>query len=151
MNTTAISTTENINPVSVFRHELGSMENQFQAALPAHIPVERFVRVLQTSVQQNPDLLKCSRRSLWNSAMKAAQDGLLPDGREGAIVPYKGQAQWMPMIAGIRKKVRNSGEIATCHGHGHSRGRGRGRGRGQDRGRGHGRGRDRGRGRGRAR
>jgi recombination protein RecT len=117
MNTTAISTTENINPVSVFRHELGSMENQFQAALPAHIPVERFVRVLQTSVQQNPDLLKCSRRSLWNSAMKAAQDGLLPDGREGAIVPYKGQAQWMPMIAGIRKKVRNSGEIATWDAH----------------------------------
>jgi recombination protein RecT len=51
--------------------------------------------------------------------MGAAQDGLLPDGREGAIVPYSADAegaasetaQWMPMIAGIRKKVRNSGAL----------------------------------------
>lgn len=105
--------TEQVNPVAVFRHELDNMSGQFQAALPAHIPVERFCRVLMTAAQQNPDMLKCSRRSIWNSAMKAAQDGLLPDGREGAIVKYGSDAQWMPMIAGIRKKVRNSGEIAT--------------------------------------
>jgi recombination protein RecT len=66
-----------------------------------------------TAIQNNNDLLNCDRKSLFNSAMKAAQDGLLPDGREGAIVPYKGEATWMPMIGGIRKKVRNSGEIAT--------------------------------------
>jgi recombination protein RecT len=38
---------------------------------------------------------------------------LLPDGREGAIVPFRGKAQWMPMVNGIMKKVRNSGEIAA--------------------------------------
>ncbi|ESW92677.1 recombinase RecT [Mesorhizobium sp. LSJC280B00] len=81
--------------------------------MPAHIPVERFMRVVMTAIQNNPDLLKVSRHSLFNSAMKAAQDGLLPDSREGAIVPYKDQAQWMPMIGGVRKKARNSGEIAT--------------------------------------
>lgn len=103
----------NVNPVAVVRAQLQQMEGEFSNALPAHIPVERFTRVVMTAIQNNADLLNCSRRSLWNSAMKAAQDGLLPDGREGAIVPYKGEAQWMPMIAGIRKKVRNSGEIAT--------------------------------------
>jgi recombination protein RecT len=66
-----------------------------------------------TAIQNNPKLLNCTRRSMWNSAMKAAQDGLLPDGREGAIVEYGEEAQWMPMIAGLRKKARNSGEIAT--------------------------------------
>jgi recombination protein RecT len=102
------------NEAQVLRHELQNMEGQFKAALPAHIPVERFARVVMTALQNNPDLVrKCDRRSLWNSAMRAAQDGLLPDGREGAIVAYGSQAQWMPMIAGIRKKVRNSGEIAT--------------------------------------
>jgi recombination protein RecT len=106
------------NPVVVLRHELTSMEGQFKAALPAHIPAERFMRVLMTAIQNNPKLLTVDRRSLWNSAMKAAQDGLLPDGREGAIVEFKNKgglpvAQWMPMIAGLRKKVRNSGEIAT--------------------------------------
>ncbi len=46
---------------------------------------------------------------------------MLPDGREGALVIYKtkdgdrwiDKVQWMPMVAGIRKKVRNSGEIST--------------------------------------
>lgn len=102
------------NPVAIFRHELDGMNDQFKAALPAHIPVERFARVLMTAAQNNPDMIgKAERRSLWNAAMRAAQDGLLPDGREGAIVLYGAQAQWMPMIGGIRKKVRNSGEIAT--------------------------------------
>ena len=101
------------NPLVVFREQLNARQSEFLAALPAQIPVERFMRVVMTAVQTNPGLLNCDRRSLWNACMKAAQDGLLPDGRDGAIVEYKNQAQWMPMIGGIRKKVRNSGEITT--------------------------------------
>jgi recombination protein RecT len=109
---------ERPNEIAVIRHELAGMTEQFKSALPAHIPVERFVRVVMTALQNNPELVrKCSRRSVWNSAMKAAQDGLLPDGREGAIVDYGGEAQWLPMIAGLRKKARNSGEIATWDAH----------------------------------
>lgn len=105
--------TKQPNAVAIVRTELERMGDQFRAALPAHIPVERFQRVIMTALQNSPDLIKCERASLWNSAMKAAQDGLLPDGREGAIVPYQGKAQWLPMVAGIRKKVRNSGELST--------------------------------------
>ena len=105
--------------------QLMSRSSQFQAALPAHIPLERFMRVVMTAVQRSPDLAKADRASLFTSAVQAAQDGLLPDGREGALVIYKSKVkeggkeiwvakvQWMPMVAGIRKKVRNSGEIAT--------------------------------------
>ena len=100
-------------PIVEIRHQLDQMEDQFVAALPAHIPVARFKRVILTAIQNNPKLVNCNRRSLWNAAIRAAQDGLLPDGREGAIVEYKDEAQWMPMVGGIRKKVRNSGEIAT--------------------------------------
>jgi recombination protein RecT len=51
----------------------------------------------------------------------------LPDGREGAIVPFgdtdedapggkaSDTASWMPMIGGIRKKARNSGEISDWY------------------------------------
>ncbi|MDB5596215.1 MAG: RecT protein [Hyphomicrobiales bacterium] len=85
---------------------------EIMRALPPHIPPERFVRVVMTALQSNLDLLtQCDRASLFRSAIKAAQDGLLPDGREGALVPFKGQVAWMPMILGIRKKARNSGEI----------------------------------------
>lgn len=101
---------------------------QFANALPAHIPVERFKRVVMTAISSNPDLAKADRRSLFNSAVKAAQDGLLPDGRDGALVVYNtnvkvkdaqgdrwekvAMVQWLPMIAGFRKKIRNSGQIA---------------------------------------
>jgi recombination protein RecT len=93
--------------------ELGQRQAQFKAALPAHIPVERFVRVVLTAVQTSPRLAEMDRASLWNACMRAAQDGLLPDGREGALVPFKGKVTWIPMVGGIRKKVRNSEAIAT--------------------------------------
>lgn len=105
--------TNQLAPIDAVRHDITKMAPQFKAALPAHVNVEKFQRVLITAVQQTPALLNADRRSLFAASMKAAQDGLLPDGREGAIVTFKDQAQWMPMVAGIMKKVRNSGEIST--------------------------------------
>ncbi len=110
------------NQVSEVRLQLDSMLGQFAAVLPKHIPADRFGRVVLTAVQTNPELLNVERRSLWNAAMKAAQDGLMPDGRLGALVVYKDKkrgpiAQWLPMIAGIRQKVRNSGEVSTWEVH----------------------------------
>lgn len=108
------------NPLVAFKQQLDVRADQFKAALPAHMPPERFARVVLTAVQNNPDLLNADRPSLWNSCMRAAQDGLLPDGRDGAIVIYNTKdggawikkAQWMPMVWGIVKKVRNSGQLA---------------------------------------
>jgi phage RecT family recombinase len=121
----ATETTQQLTPAAQFHQAFTKMESQFSLALPKHMPVERFMRVVLTAVNGNPDLLNADRQSLFESAMKAAQDGLLPDGREGALVVYNtnvarpGQekkwikkVQWMPMVAGILKKARNSGEIA---------------------------------------
>jgi recombination protein RecT len=103
------------NPVAVFRQNLDRMADQLKMALPSHISVEKFQRVATTAVQTNPTLLdstKVDRTSLFAALTKAAQDGLLPDGREGAIVPFKGKAMWLVMVAGVMVKVRRSGEIA---------------------------------------
>lgn len=95
------------------------MTGKLQAALPSHIPVDRFKRVVLTAVNLNPDLLNADRRSLFNAASKAAADGLVPDGREGALVIYKDWktnreiVQWMPMVQGLLKLIRQSGEIAA--------------------------------------
>lgn len=105
------------SPLAIVRRDLDRMSSQFEAALPKHIPLERFKRVVMTAIQQSPQLLDCDPRSLWNAAMRAAQDGLLPDGRDGALVPFKGKVQWLPMIGGLRKKVRNSGELSTWEVH----------------------------------
>jgi len=95
-----------------FKVQLDQRAPQLAMALPSHIPAERFQRVVLTAVQRNPDLLDCDRQSLFNACQQAAQDGLIPDGREGAIVKFQGAAQWMPMVFGIQKKARNSGELS---------------------------------------
>lgn len=99
------------NPVQVIRQNLTQMAPEFQAALPAHVSVEKFTRVTMTAIQNNPDLQGADRRSLFGAVVRLAQDGLLPDGREAAIVMFGKQAQAMPMIAGVLKKIRQSGDV----------------------------------------
>jgi phage RecT family recombinase len=125
--------TRSENPNAMFRSQFERMTSEIGAALPPHIPVERFMRVVLTAVNGNPDLIDADRRSLFEASMKAAQDGLLPDGRDGALVVYNTKVkvqkngreveewikkvQWMPMISGILKKVRNSGDLLSIAAH----------------------------------
>lgn len=100
------------NPLTVIRQNLQQMAPEFKAALPAHVTVEKFTRVAQTAIQNNPQLANADRRSLFGAFVRLAQDGLLPDGREAAVVMFGNKAQAMPMIAGVLKKIRQSGEVA---------------------------------------
>ena len=117
----ALVETKGAREIDVVRDQFERMGDQFKAVLPAHIPVERFARVVMTAIQNNPQLLQAPRKELFNASMKAAQDGLLPDGREGALVLRRTKSgfsiTWQPMIAGVRKKARNSGEISTWDAH----------------------------------
>lgn len=105
------------NAIIQFRSQLVSMTPEFANALPSHIKPEKFQRVVMTVVQLQPDLLNCDRRSLFAACIKCAADGLVPDGREAALVKFGGQVQYMPMFTGIQKRVRNSGEIASIQAH----------------------------------
>jgi phage RecT family recombinase len=66
-----------------------------------------------------PELLECDRKSLLLATLRAANDGLIPDGREGTFVVFRDRkrnsktAQWMPMYGGLLKKVRNTGELLS--------------------------------------
>lgn len=95
------------------RKSLTAMSPEFEKALPKHVSVDKFQRVVMTSLQQNQDILNTDRRTLFMACTRAAQMGLLPDGREGAIVKYGNQAQFLPMVAGLMKMVRQSGEISA--------------------------------------
>lgn len=107
--------------------QIQKMKDRFAAALPAHIPADRFVRVALNAVMK-PDLAEVAqtqvgRASIFESLLKAAADGLLVDGREAALVKFSekdgsgwaNKAQYMPMIAGVLKKVRNSGEVSAVY------------------------------------
>lgn len=110
---------KSISPIDELRGALNKMEGQFKAALPPHVSVEKFVRTVITAIQGNPDLITADRASLFAACLECATDGLLPDGREAAIVTFRNnkkgciEAGYMPMVVGLLKMMRNSGEIAT--------------------------------------
>ncbi len=109
----AAAPTKAIAPIDAVYNTLLQMGPQFEMALPQQVPTEKFLRALRTTLQLNPALLDCDRTTLYAESMKAAQDGLVLDGREAALAPFKGKAKYMPMVLGICKKARNSGEIET--------------------------------------
>jgi phage RecT family recombinase len=96
--------------------------------LPPDISLEMFKRVLITAMNAQPDLVLADRRSLFVAVQKCAGDGLLPDGREAALVvfntkvknkrtgatQYIKKVEYIPMIFGIRKRMRNSGEVLSA-------------------------------------
>lgn len=118
---TAVATPQKSAPAVVselpIERALAAMKEKFSAALPAHIPADRFVRVAAIAVQK-ADIRAVAesqqgRQSIYAACLRAASDGLLLDGREAALVSFGREAAYMPMVAGIMKKARNSGEIAA--------------------------------------
>jgi recombination protein RecT len=104
-----------LKPIEEFRGALNRMDEQLVMALPRHVSVERFKRVVVTAVQQNPDLLKADRSSLFGACVTAAQLGLVTDGVLGQayLVPYKGKVQLIPGYKGLLMLARQSGEISS--------------------------------------
>ncbi len=99
------------SPIAVVRNQLTKMRGELQKALPPHVSVDKFERVAMTAIQSDQNLLEADRGSLFAAATKCAADGLVPDGREAVLTTFGGKVQYMPMMAGILKKVRNSGEL----------------------------------------
>lgn len=103
---------------------------EFSKLLPSTISWETFKDTFKIAIQTRPSLLDADRTSLWIALQQAAMDGLMPDGREGALVIFneevdedgnpiasKGTKQksvvWMKMIRGLLKLARNTGEVTT--------------------------------------
>ena len=99
--------------LTLFSKDLAKQEQAFKSVLPAHIPVKKFMRTVVGAVQNNPDILDCNKESILSACQKAAQDGLVIDGREAALVKFGQVATYMPMVAGVLKKLRNSGSLST--------------------------------------
>lgn len=100
------------------------IESDLKKMLPPSLPSDKFVRTVQTAITLNPDLAEVDKNRVLNACMKAAADGLVLDGREAALIIYnvkqkdgswKKAAQYIPMVAGVIKRVRNSGEISRLN------------------------------------
>lgn len=102
-----------IRPIDEVRSTLTKMENELKSVLPSYISPAKFQQVVVTALQLNPSLLSLDRQSLYSACLNCASDGLIPNGKEAALVPFKGKVSYMPMVGGILKLIRNSGELAT--------------------------------------
>jgi recombination protein RecT len=90
-----------------------AMEPEFAKVLGAAVPSKRFVRVAKSAINSNPEIANLERTSLLSAIMQAAQDGLVIDGKEAAIVPFKGKATYIPMVAGLVKKMRQHSDFGS--------------------------------------
>lgn len=116
-------TTKKITVVQQTIQTLQHMRPKLAQVLPPQIDVDKFIRTASGAIQNNPELAESNKSSLFLACQRAAQDGLIIDGREAALVlfnkksgnKWEKHAQYMPMVAGILKKARNSGEISTIN------------------------------------
>jgi recombination protein RecT len=115
-------TTTQLSPIAKTKNMIAARKSEFSKLLPAHIDIERFERVANNAVIRNPDLAEADQTTLYDSFMRCAQDGLIPDGKEAAITIFKAKnhrgqyvkkAQYMPMVDGLLKLVRQSGELKS--------------------------------------
>lgn len=105
--------------------ESGLVSAGVASVLPEHIKMESFVRCAAIAMSQSKDLEEADRDSVIMSLTKCANDGLIPDNKEAALVTFNTnagtkqspnwvkKAQYMPMIDGVLKRARMSGQIAT--------------------------------------
>lgn len=106
---TALST-----QVDSLRSQLLEKKENIFAAAAEHIRPERFLELVARACIRNPDLLNCSRSSLFMAAAQAAQIGLDIDGVLGHayLIPFKGQATLVPGYLGLKELAYRSGRIA---------------------------------------
>lgn len=102
-----------LSPLQQTYVELKNKETRLSQLLPKTCTPDRFIQIVGNALIKNSYLLKLDKISLIDSCLKCAEDGLLPDGREAALVPMGNKVQYMPMVAGILKKIRNSGELLS--------------------------------------
>lgn len=114
---TAVATERRMSPEQAFRSQISSPAGkaQFEAALPAHVPVDRFIRMTMTVINQQPNLLKCDRLSLQTSLITAASLGLMPETflGEAYFIPRGDKVTLQIGYKGLLKLARNTGEISS--------------------------------------
>ena len=103
------------------------IENSAAIIKAAGYDPEQYAAVVLNAMVVNPSLAECTKQSLEKSIIDCLNLGLLPDGKEAAIVPFKsGQsmnATLVPMVGGMVKLAHNAVKGAVHSGAGGLQGR----------------------------
>jgi recombination protein RecT len=108
-----------------FKGTLSKLVESKDLALPSNVAPDAFRNAAIVAVQDNPQIMDCEPESVFKSIRKLAAAGLVPDGREAAMVPfntrengrYVKKCQAMPMVFGLIKMARRSGDVTDIRAH----------------------------------
>ncbi|MGL9724344.1 recombinase RecT [Sodalis sp. (in: enterobacteria)] len=98
------------------------LQQGIESLLPPHVPVEQFTCTAATALVKDSDLQFADKQSLVLALTQCATDGLMPDGREAAMVvrntknsngQYEKRVVYMPMIDGLLKRANQSGQVSS--------------------------------------
>ncbi len=100
------------------RNLLAVMGDEYAKVLPAHITPDALGRITMTAINGSERLAQCDPMNIAVEVMKGAQLGLMPDGKEGALVPYRIKSrgmvcQFQPMFQGAIKLAYQSGVVSA--------------------------------------
>mgnify|MGYP003637792522 CR=1 FL=1 len=113
-------------PIARFKEQLNSFVDGGEVPLPSNVPAEAFRNAALVAATDNPKVLGCDRASVFSALRTLAAAGLVPDGREAALVPFRtkmpdgsygDKCQAMPMVFGLVKMVRRSGQVTDIRAH----------------------------------
>lgn len=96
-----------------------SMGGEFAKALPAHVPLDTFLRLALNELRAKPDLLACSPESMLGALMTSARLGLEPGGPLGQfyLTARRIDGVWsiVPIIGykGLRDLALRSGRVSS--------------------------------------
>lgn len=93
------------------------LKPQIELALPRHINIDRFARIVMTELRKNPKLMQCSDVSLMGALMTAGELGLEIGSALGQayLVPYKQEVQFIRGYKGDLSLLRRSGEVSLVY------------------------------------
>lgn len=91
------------------RKTVTSAITKSEKALAAlNIDSDLYGRVAFNALSTSPGLQRCTTDSLHVAILKCVEIGLFPDGNEAALVPFKGKATLVPMVAGLLRLAREA-------------------------------------------
>lgn len=87
----------------------------FERALPSHLEKQAptFALTAMTTIRKSDALMRCDKDTLLTALIQAAHFGLLPDGKQAALVPYGKEARFMPMVEGLTDLMYRSGAVLS--------------------------------------
>ena len=92
---------------------INARKEELQKLMPKGVTVDHFTRILANAVLKDKNLNSADPTNVFLEVSKAAQDGLMLDGREAALVAYGNKVTYLPMVLGIRKRALQSGKITS--------------------------------------